>query len=103
MKTKRASLYLAALVCVSGSATDGLMAAEPSGRAIAATCNGCHGPDGMSVGTVPSLAGREAKFTEQQMQDFKSGKRPSTIMGRIAKGYNDAEIDAVAKYYSKIK
>lgn len=103
MKTRRVSLYLAALVCAASAASQGVIAGEPSGRAIAATCAGCHGPDGYSVGTVPPLAGQSKGHIEQQLKDFKSGKRPSTIMGRIAKGYDDKEIDAVAHYFSKVK
>jgi len=39
----------------------------------------------------------------QAMKDFKRGKRSSTIMGRHAKGYTDAEIEAIAQYLSQIK
>jgi sulfide dehydrogenase cytochrome subunit len=37
------------------------------------------------------------------MKKFKSGERPSTVMGRLAKGYSDAEIDLMAEYFSKQK
>ena len=37
------------------------------------------------------------------MNDFKSGARPSTVMGRHAKGYTDAEIAAIASYISSFK
>jgi cytochrome subunit of sulfide dehydrogenase len=30
------------------------------------------------------------------MQAFKTGQRPSTVMGRIAKGFSDEEIRAIA-------
>jgi len=103
MKMKVSTLYLAALVCVAGASVQGVSAADPSGRAIAATCNGCHGYDGHAMPPMPGLAGVSASHIEQQMKDFKSGARPGTIMGRIAKGYSDAEMAAVAKYYSKIK
>lgn len=33
------------------------------------------------------------------MKDYKSGKRPSTVMSRIAKGYSDDDITAMAKYF----
>ena len=32
------------------------------------------------------------------MREFKSGARPATVMGRIAKGFDDAEIDAIAQW-----
>lgn len=78
-------------------------AGGPSGRTIAVTCNGCHGTDGHSKGAAPSLAGRPASQLEKAMHDFKSGKRPATIMDRIAKGYTDQEIAAMSQYYSSIK
>jgi sulfide dehydrogenase cytochrome subunit len=34
------------------------------------------------------------------MKEFRDDSRPSTIMGRIAKGYTDEEIAAVARYLS---
>jgi cytochrome c553 len=78
-------------------------AGGPSGRTLAVTCNGCHGTDGHSKGAAPSLAGRPASQLDKAMKDFKSGKRPSTIMDRIAKGYTVQEIAAMSKYYSSLK
>jgi sulfide dehydrogenase cytochrome subunit len=37
------------------------------------------------------------------MRDFRDGKRPSTIMQQLAKGYTDAEIDAAAAYLAAQK
>jgi sulfide dehydrogenase cytochrome subunit len=37
------------------------------------------------------------------LKAFRSGERPSTVMGRLAKGYSDAEIDALAAYFSQLK
>jgi sulfide dehydrogenase cytochrome subunit len=37
------------------------------------------------------------------MKAFKSGERPATLMDRIAKGYTDEEIEAMAKYFAEIK
>ncbi|HHJ21093.1 MAG TPA: sulfide dehydrogenase, partial [Gammaproteobacteria bacterium] len=47
--------------------------------------------------------GLPAAHLEKSMLDFKSGKRTATIMGRIAKGYSDEEIKAVAKYFADMK
>jgi cytochrome c553 len=35
------------------------------------------------------------------MQAFRSGERPSTVMGRIAKGYSDEEIHAIAAWVAE--
>jgi len=72
-------------------------------RAMAATCANCHGTDGHSVGTVPSLAGADKGTIVQQMQEFKAGKRPATIMHQLAKGYTDGQIDQLAAYFAAQK
>ena len=66
-------------------------------------CFTCHGPDGRSPGSIPSLNGQTAEVLVKSIQDFKSGARPSTVMGRHGKGYSDAEITAIAKYISSFK
>jgi len=48
-----------------------------------------------------SLAGQQRTHLVQQMQDFKTGKRPATIMHQIAKGYTDEQIEALAAYFSR--
>jgi sulfide dehydrogenase cytochrome subunit len=66
---------------------------------LAASCAACHGANGNSVGGTPVLAGLNREHFVKQMQDFKSGARPATIMHRHAKGYSDAEIDKLADYF----
>jgi cytochrome c553 len=34
------------------------------------------------------------------MQEFRSGKRAATVMDRIAKGFTDEEIQAIAAWYA---
>ena len=69
---------------------------------LANTCAGCHGTMGASAGpATPSIGGISAVYFEEVMQGFKSGEVPSTIMGRIAKGYTDEEIKAMGGYFSK--
>lgn len=72
------------------------------GRVLATPCWGCHGPQGNSQGAIPSVSGLPANLIEAQMQAFKSGERPSTIMNRIAKGYSEAEIKVMAEYIANI-
>jgi cytochrome c553 len=33
------------------------------------------------------------------MQAYRSGQRPATVMDRIAKGFSDDEIDAIAAWF----
>lgn len=72
-------------------------------RGMAATCTFCHGTDGRSVGVTPSLAGVDQGYMAQQMKDYKTGKRPGTIMHQLAKGYTDAQIDQIAAYFAAQK
>ena len=80
--------------------TAAAQAQDVAARSMAATCANCHGTDGRSVGTVPGLAGVEKNSMMQQMQDFKSGKRPATIMHQIAKGLSDAQVEQMAAYFA---
>lgn len=67
-------------------------------RNIANNCFTCHGPEGRSPGTMPSLTRLSADKIAARLREFRSGAETSTVMGRHAKAYTDAEIDAVAKY-----
>ncbi len=64
----------------------------------ASSCSGCHAPTVSTDVVVPPINGRPAPETASLMREFKSGARPATVMGRIAKGFNDAEIDAIAQW-----
>ncbi|QJR10290.1 hypothetical protein DSM104443_01344 [Usitatibacter rugosus] len=76
---------------------------ESGVRSMAGSCAMCHGTAGKAVegSTVAPLAGRPAAELVGLMNDFKAGKRPATIMHQIAKGYGDAEVAALADYFSK--
>jgi cytochrome subunit of sulfide dehydrogenase len=45
---------------------------------------------------VPKIRGRDAADIVAAMQGFRSSERPSTVMGRIAKGFSEDEIRAIA-------
>ena len=62
----------------------------------ASSCSGCH-PQGSEVKTsVPRIDGLQPTEIIAAMQAFRSGERPSTVMGRIAKGFSEDEIQAIA-------
>lgn len=72
-------------------------------KTIAATCFICHGPNGKSMGAIPSLAGQDKAYLVVAMQEFKSGKRESSVMKKYALGYTDSEYEDVAAYFAAIK
>ncbi|GAB4357447.1 MAG: hypothetical protein Kow006_25270 [Gammaproteobacteria bacterium] len=113
---------LAAGLSIGTSASAAEMA-SPS--MLANTCAGCHGTNGVSHGpATPSIAGMSKIYFVNAMLSYKYGededkiaeaaktigmdpddidglRRPSTIMARIAKGYTDAEIGAMADFFSR--
>jgi cytochrome c553 len=72
--------------------------AEPP--AGAAACSGCHPASARVTSPVPRLAGLDRAAIVRAMQDFRSGTRVATVMDRIAKGFTDEEIQAIAAWYA---
>jgi sulfide dehydrogenase cytochrome subunit len=106
---KKALVALIGSVFMAG-ATQAL--AGPSAKAMADTCAGCHGTNGQSVGPAsPNLAGISEGYFIDSMLAFKNlpkgathaeDARPATIMNRIAKGYTDEQIEAMAVYFAEM-
>ena len=71
-------------------------AAEPP--AGASSCSGCHPASAKVETPVPPIRGRNPAEIVAAMQEFRSGERASTVMGRIAKGFSDDEIRAIAAW-----
>ena len=79
-------------------------AAPPTPEMISFACAGCHGTNGGSAGlSMPSLASQSKTAIVDAMKKFKSGERPSTVMGRLAKGYADADFEAMGNFFSRQK
>lgn len=78
-------------------------AQTPSPPPGTAACSGCHPPAPAAGILVPSLKGKPAAETAQQMADFASGKTASTVMGRIAKGFSEDETKAIAAWFAAQK
>jgi cytochrome subunit of sulfide dehydrogenase len=74
----------------------------PAGEAIAHTCAACHGTQGrLGDEAFMPLAGMPAAQFVQSMQDFRSGRRPATLMGLVARGFTDADLRAMAEYFAR--
>jgi cytochrome c553 len=74
-------------------------------------CGSCHRTDGSGGPENAKVAGLPADYIVQQMQDFKSGARKTSVSGRLppdvmtatARGTTDAEIAAAAAYFAAQK
>jgi sulfide dehydrogenase cytochrome subunit len=76
----------------------------PRGMMLANTCVGCHGQGGSSLGpATPTIAGMAVDTFTDTMKAYREGKRPSTVMGRLAKGYTDEDIAEMANYFTAQK
>lgn len=92
---KRLMIYLALLMMSNWAH------AEPNIALLASSCASCHGTNGHSKGEMPKLAGLEQDYFIQQMQDFASGNRESSVMRHHAAAYSEKEIRLLAEYFSK--
>jgi len=69
----------------------------------AVSCSGCHPASSRVSSPVPRLAGQDRAAIVRAMQDFRSGQRAGTVMDRIAKGFTDDEIQALATWFAAQK
>lgn len=70
-------------------------------QVVSTVCAACHGGDGNSVITAnPKLAGQHPEYLVKQLIEFKSGKRANAVMSGMATMLSDAEMKAVATYFS---
>jgi cytochrome subunit of sulfide dehydrogenase len=75
-------------------------AATPEPPPGASACSGCHPASAGRRTGVPPLSGRNPADIVAAMQAFRSGQRAATVMDRIAKGFSDAEVEAIAAWYA---
>lgn len=98
MKTR---LIAGAALCSALVAPAWAQADATSARLLAANCANCHGTQGVAKGEMPSLAGQKKEEIVERMRAFREGKRAATVMHQIAKGYNDAQIEAIAEVFAR--
>jgi len=66
----------------------------------AASCTGCHPASARVSSPVPRLSGLDRAAIVRAMQEFRSGQRAATVMDRLAKGFTDDEIQAIAAWFA---
>lgn len=77
---------------------------QPVAPLHAQACAGCHGQNGAGQGGTPILAGYDPAAFVRVWGEFRNNQRPTaTIMNRIARGYSDDEVAALAAYFASVK
>lgn len=78
-------------------------AAFHQGEGLAHTCAGCHGTLGRihNAAFMP-LAGMKQEEFVGAMLAFRDDKRPSTLMGTVAKGLSEDQIKAMGEYFAQL-
>jgi cytochrome subunit of sulfide dehydrogenase len=69
-------------------------------RNLAATCAGCHGTGGRSVGGMASLAGEARERLVGRLRAYAAGEQPATVMGQIARGYSETQLELIAAWFA---
>lgn len=107
----RSRSILTALGLGAGLVGAALVAAQPASAqsaaditVLAGPCANCHGTDGRSPGPIASIAGRPEAALLAQLKAFKSEAPPAgtTVMNRLAKGYTDEQLGALARHFASI-
>ncbi len=69
-------------------------------------CVQCHGPQGSGIGEdFPSLAGQPARYLQDQLEAWRSGKRsgdPMGLMADVARALKGEDLAPVAKYFASL-
>ena len=86
---REGALLMAALLL----AAAGPPMTEPPG---AESCTGCH----VAGGGVGVLQGRPAQDLAREMEAYRSGAQPATLMNRVVKGFSPEEITALSAWFA---
>jgi sulfide dehydrogenase cytochrome subunit len=78
-------------------------AAQQTSPPGATSCSGCHAANRSVETPVPRLVGPNRADIEAAMAAFRAGQRPAAVMDRIARGFTDDEVKAIAAWYGAQK
>ena len=95
------SVFFIVIALAAAAAPSEAAGADLTGRAVAATCSNCHAASGHRA--IPALEGRPEAELQAALDAFRSGRREGTVMPQLAKGYTEAQLAAVARWYGTQK
>ena len=87
---------LGATMLVAGSA----LAATEDDRLLASQCLGCHAADTTGKGGFERLNGESAAEIAEEMSEMRSKAVGGNIMHLQARGYSDAQIQSIARWFA---
>ena len=104
MRRLRAALGAIAVGVCLVTASAALAEADATTKLLAAGCANCHGPDGHSPGAMPTIGGASLDVLKTKLLAFRNDDAPgTTVMVRLAKGFSEDELVALAEYFASLK
>jgi cytochrome c len=97
MKAAQLTLLVVGVTTIARS--PGLAADAAYGKYLAAECVTCHGANAANP-SIPSLAGLRYEELVAALHAYRDGTRTNPIMQSMARSLGDAEIEALAAYFS---
>lgn len=71
------------------------------GAKLAASCNGCHGPKGVSnTQRTPSLAGQQEAYLQNAITAYQNGERQHPMMQTLTRYLSKTDIEKLGFYYA---
>ena len=102
MSGRNAFLILIFSFLISNTAISATIEHKVPPQSVTNVCAACHAIDGNSAITAnPKLAGQHPEYLYKQLTNFKSGERANAVMSGMAGMLSDADMHAVAEYFSK--
>jgi cytochrome subunit of sulfide dehydrogenase len=69
-------------------------------RTLAATCLACHAPVQGGAKFAPRLEGMDSTRLATTLRAYRTGEGSRSVMRQLARGYGDAEIQALADWFA---
>lgn len=72
-----------------------------AGRAKAATCVACHGPEGVAAAPQwPNLAGQQESYLLAALEQYKDGERVDMVMNPLIQPLDEASLEELAAFFA---
>jgi cytochrome c553 len=95
------TVLIAALLAAALPACAAASAELPAKPARLGLCAACHGETGMAqMPGAPNLAGQRLDYLRAALKQYRDGRRDVPLMRTAIGPVSDAELDALARWYS---